>query len=70
VHVGKAEFLQDILRGVALQGRIAARRRCEIRGVQGVEVVRLRDRDQVDRGERPDDLGRGLADANAPQSSR
>jgi hypothetical protein len=50
VNIGHLELLQDVLRGVALLAGIAPRRRRLVGGrlLQGVDVVRLRDRGNSD----------------------
>src|SRR3954453_20895444 len=69
VDVGNLELLQDVLRGIAWLSSIAARRwRASSRFLlQGIHVIWLRDRDQLDGSERPDDLNGAppVADAEA-----
>ena len=66
VNIGNLELLQHVLRGVSLR-RVAARRWHWITRLllQGVDVVRLRDCDELDGRKRGDDLGRAPSVGNA-----
>ena len=64
MNIGNLELLQDVLRGVSLR-RVAARAGMERLLLQGVDVIGLRDRDELDGRERGDDLGRAPSVGNA-----
>jgi hypothetical protein len=57
VDAGNLQLVQDILRGISLGAAVAARGRRGIVGLllQGIEVIRLRDGNELD-VERTDDL--------------
>ena len=66
VDIGNLELLQHVLRGISLR-RVAARRWHWITRLllQGVDVVRLRDCDELDGRKRGDDLGGAPSVGNA-----
>ena len=64
VNVGDLQLLQDVLRGVAFRTRISARGGRSLAAwllLCPVRVLRLRDRDELDSRQRPDDVLDGSA---------